>query len=160
MIKILGIALISGCCAGVGILYNRALRQEQNYLEGLLRLARFIRSRIDCFSSPLDSIYADFSDEALNTCGFTEILRNDGLTAAIEAKKDTLSLSEETYDLIIRFSAELGKSFSDEQVRHCDHYIALIDEKANSAASELPKKCKTVKTLCIAAGAMAALLLI
>ena len=158
--KLIGIAIIFICSAAAGFGYTAMLKQRQKYLDGLIKLVRFIRVQIECFSSPLDIIYADFTDEVLDKCGFTEILKNSGLSTALEQKKETLALTDDTFELLSNFSSELGKSFSDEQVKHCDRYISVLEETASEYAKELPKKCKTVKTLSLSVGAMAALLLI
>ena len=57
MIRMIGILLVIGGPVGAGLLYAAALKAEIRRFEGFLKLARLIRSRIECFRQPLASIY-------------------------------------------------------------------------------------------------------
>lgn len=71
MMRVLGIILICTAAGGSGMLYAASLNREYEKLIGFIRLIRFIGTRIECFSQPLMTVYADFSDPALDSCGFT-----------------------------------------------------------------------------------------
>ncbi len=160
MMQLLGILLIVTAAYGIGTAISRSLRLEYRRLVGFEKLLRLIRARIECFNQPLSSIYADFSEEALDECGFSEELKRSGFTEALCRCRDRLGLRRELLALLAEFGASLGKSFSEEQLRHCDRYIALLGEKAAVLEKELPVRQKTVRTLTAAAAVMASILLI
>ncbi len=159
-VKILGILLIFTAAVGFGASYSSSLRREYERMLGFLRLARLIRTRIECFNQPLSEIYNDFSDDALDACGFTEELKRSGFVTALCKYKEALGIRGETLTMLYSFGSELGKSFSSDQVKHCDRYIEVISEKAAELEKELPQKTKTARVLSAAAAVMAAIVLI
>ena len=90
MMRVLGIILICAAAGGSGMLYAASLNREYEKILGFIRLIRFIGTRIECFSQPLMTVYADFSDPALDSCGFTDALREDGFTPALCRCRDEL----------------------------------------------------------------------
>ena len=160
MLKYLGILLIAAVTAGYGGLCAYSLKKEALVLNGFLLLARRIRTRIECFRQPLSEIYRDFSHPALDGAGFTEELRESGFTAALCKTKNSLGLREELFALVGEFGNELGKSYSEEQVRHCERYILRMEEALVGLEEELPRRRKTVRALSAAAAVMAVILLI
>ena len=160
MVKTLGIIMIFIAATGFGASYSRALREEYERMLGFCRLARLIRTRIECFNQPLSEIYLDFSDGALDSCGFSEELKKSGFVVALCKCKASLGIRGETLTMLYSFGSELGKSFADEQVKHCDRAVARMSEKAAELEKELPQKAKTAMVLSAAAAVMAAIVLI
>ena len=81
------------------MLYAASLNREYEKLIGFIRLIRFIGTRIECFSQPLMTVYADFSDPALDSCGFTGALREDGFTTALCRCRDELCLDDAVFGI-------------------------------------------------------------
>ncbi len=156
----MGILLISAVAVGFGMIYSYSLRLEYKRLLGFLKLIRLIRARIECFNQPLSEIYADFSEESLDECGFSGELRKSGYSTALCKHKDRLAIRGELLTVLADFGSGLGKSFSEEQIRHCDRYISMIEEKAAGLEKELPVRSKTAHALSAAAAIMIAIILI
>lgn len=160
MMRIIGIILICAAAAGSGLLYAAALNEEYGKMLGFVRLIRFIGTRIECFSQPLMTVYADFSDPVLDACGFTAALREDGFTPALCRLRDTLCLDDAVFGLLSEFGDGLGKSFSDDQVKHCARYADMLSEKASELERSLPGRKKTALAVSASLAVMAAIILL
>ncbi len=160
MTEITGILLIVGSILCGGFFYTASIKEEVRRMEGFLRLARLIRTRIACFRQPLSVIYADFSDEALDRCRFTEELRKGDFLLALLGKKDVLGLRPELIHLLTDFAQELGKSGAEDQIRHCDRYIAEMEAALASLRTACPDRIRLARSLSLCSAAMVALLLL
>ena len=160
MIRLAGILLVIGGTVGAGLLYAAALRAEVRRFEGFLKLARLIRSRIECFRQPLASIYRDYEDEALEDCGFSPILRQGDFLLALAKTKDTLGLRPALIDLLSEFGSELGKSHAEDQLRHCDRCIEQMTEALAALRTESADRIRLSHALSLALAAMVTILLL
>jgi len=160
MIRLAGILLVIGGTVGAGLLYAAALRAEVRRFEGFLKLARLIRSRIECFRQPLASIYNDFEDKALEDCGFSQILRQKDFLLALAKTKDTLGLRPALIDLLSEFGSELGKSHAEDQLRHCDRCIGQMEEVLAALRAESTNRIRLSHALSLALAAMVTILLL
>ena len=160
MIRLLGAVLTITASLGVGVLYSLLLKKEYRVALGFVSLFRLIRARIECFEEPLHEIYGDFDDDALTSCGFTDALRESGFVPALARCRASLGLSEAMFSLLSEAGNGLGKSSTPEQIRHCDRYIALLEDEAAKMQSELPKRRKAAGALSSALGIMTAIALI
>ncbi len=160
MMTAAGILLVTLGIAGAGFLYASSMKEELRRAEGLLRLARMIRSRIECFRQPLSAIYADFDDEALNGTAFFDALRAGSFEQALAKGGDSLGLRASFLDLLYEFGRELGRSGAEEQVRHCDRCIGRMEEALTALRAEYPIKARLSRALSLCFAAMAALLLL
>lgn len=160
MIRLMGILLIIGGTVGAGFLYAAAVKEEMRRFEGFLKLARLIRSRIECFRQPLASIYADFEDEALEACHFCEALRQGDFLLALSKTKDDLGLRPALIDLLADFGGELGKSHAEDQLRHCDRCIGQMEETLAVLRAESADKIRLSRALSLALAAMVTILLL
>jgi hypothetical protein len=156
----IGILFVTLGILGGGLSYAVSVKEEVHRAEGFLRLARLIRSRIACFRQPLVSIYADFSDEALDKCGFTEELRRGEFLLAVAKKKDVLGLRPAFMTLLTDFGQTLGKSGAEDQLRHCDRCIAEMEAMLSAMKSTCPERLRLARALSLCFAAMAALLLL
>lgn len=114
---------------------NARIRQTHSLAE----LVRFIRSNISFFLTPLDGLFAAFDDEYLGKTGFCEILRRDGLDAAL--KSGSLDLSPETEKIMDRFVSKLGKGLRDEEISLCDYTAGRLSEEERRLCDEL-ERCR------------------
>ncbi len=160
MIKLVGCIFILMAAGGFGLLYAGSLKEERERLRGFYRLACLIRTRIECFNQPLSEIYCDFSDEALDPIGFTEFMREKGFDQALCLTKGRLGLRDELYSLVLEFGKELGKSYSSDQLRHCERYISLFENKLKELDSELPSRAKLVGVISCAAAVLTVIILV
>ncbi len=160
MLKMLGIVIILAASAGAGIIYSNALREEFRKTAGFVKLIRFIKVRIECFNQPLTEIYRDFSEKSLEDCGFISEMRSSGYISALYKLKNILALKDDVFVLLSDFGSELGKSMSEDQIRLCERYIHMIDEKVKETEKEMPTKIKLAGALSAAAAAMWIIMLI
>ena len=125
LIKLLGGTLlaVSGCLAAVMLRLYHKRRIET--LDGLISLILFIKGQVDCYARPIGEILSSIPKEILRDCGVTVI--PESLSDVPGGAR--IYLDEECLRLFTSFAAEFGKSFREEQVRRCDHYIAALGER-------------------------------
>lgn len=158
MIAVLGTAVLSLSIFGFGFSYNSQLKAQRESLNGIIRLAERIKARIECFRSPLDEIYKDFTHPFLDSIGFTCELRENGLGFALVKTRSRLCLSRELFSEISEFAEGLGKSYADEQVRYCTSYINKLEKALSELDESIPVKTRMSLSLSAAGAAMAAIL--
>jgi stage III sporulation protein AB len=144
----------------VGFLFSRMQNGRQKRLECFLQLIRFIESEISCYQTPLDDIYRRFDGDALEKCGFTAVLRQKGMAAALAECRAALCFSDEEYRLLVDFSGELGKSYREEQLRGCEYYRRMLDSYCNEGRQALPARLKLCRSLTVTGGLLLVVLLI
>lgn len=136
---------------------SRAEREKIKRADGLSLLLHRIKNGIVCSRTPLLHIYEDFSDSALDGCGFTAMLRREGLLAAAESGcLGDDGLSRITAD----FARLIGSADAESEGRLCDACIAALSDKADRMRAEYPKHAKLRRTLSAAASVASALLFI
>lgn len=160
MIRLLGVLLIALSSIFTGAVYINGIAEEKKRLSALHLLMKTIRARIACFSEPLNKIYEDFYDEALDTCGFLSVLKEKGLAFALKEKEASLFLPKEATEQLCGFASLLGKSFTEDQLKHCDYYLERFEDTLARLEEEYPRKRKLAKTLSLSLGLLAFLLLL
>ena len=128
--------------------------------EGFLDLLRLIRARISNFSEPLDAIYSDFSNPALDALGFTAALSRDGFAAALDECRERSALDRETMTLLCAFARELGMNYRTEQLASCDRYIAELEGRREYSRTESARKTKLACSLTVTFGLMLIIVLV
>jgi hypothetical protein len=117
---------------------------------------RYVRSQIDCFALPICDILGRADRALLSGCGWEK----EEPPSSVEDMLGEASVEDEdALGILLEFCKDFGKSYLDEQIRRCDHYISLLDERRNSLAKDLPRKKKLNSTLCIS-GAVAMIILL
>ncbi len=160
LIKILGAALIGGCFFSVCRAYLEKEKRRVREGEGFLRLFRFLRAEIASFGTPTGEIFLRFSDEALSSCGFLDRLRAEGFSEALSACRPSLSITEETYTLLSSFGKELGKRYLSEELARIDYYVDALQERAEDARREAPKRARLCRALLFCAAGMVIIFLV
>lgn len=157
-IKYIGLfAIFIACTAvGFGLAGNEGKRLKNN--EALISLIRYIRQRIGFFKSTTSEIYQTFENDLFKKNGFTEILREDGLHAAITTT-DIFELDEQTENALIRFSADIGKLPIGELISSCDYLLELLNDNQKKLFEQYPSKRKAYSSLGMLFGIMAVILL-
>ena len=161
MLKLAGMALIAAAALGYGFWYGLSLRKELRRFEGFRRLIETVRSRVSCFNQPLSAVYRDFSDEELDACGFTDLLRAGiPFSEALIRKRDVLGLREELFGLLSDLGRDLGRSYREDQVRLCERFLTEADARLAALRAEMPDRIRLARGLSAAAAAMTVLLLL
>ncbi len=111
------------------------------HIRSLVYLVRFIRSNITYFLTPLDGLFSKFDDEDLNKTEFCDVLRREGLEAALRC--GALRISRETEMIMNEFAAALGKGLKDEEINLCDYTIGRLTEEEQRENDEL-ERCRDV----------------
>lgn len=158
MIAAVGILILSLSLLGFGLSYNSVLKAERESIDGLIQLAERLRSRIECFRQPLDEIYEGFSHKHLDSIGFTDHLKRSGLSNALGNKGKLLGISTDMLEKSKKFSSDLGKSYSAEQIRLCQAYLDELKKEMSNIEGALNQKTRLSLSLAGAAAAMAAIL--
>lgn len=158
MISIIGTVITCLSLISFGYSHIIALRKERQNLRGIISLVDRIRTRIECFRQPLADIYEDFSCECLDLMGFTNDLKESGLTFALMKNKSSLAIDNDAFALVSEYSRSLGKSYADDQVRLCIDCKEKLERHLEKIEGDLPQKTRLSLTLSAAAAAMTAIL--
>ncbi len=155
--KILGIFVVAGCGISAASIVRTRGKARLEGLEGLIELLRFIRSQIECFAKPLPRILSEAPRELYVQCGYTgegaprdlkEILENSDIC-------DT-----EAREIFESASLELGRGYLREQLRCCDYYLDLLEQRRAALSEGLPAKAKAQGAVCIATALGAIIILL
>ncbi len=135
-----------------GIFAASALRtsslQRLSRVEGILELVRFIRSQIDCFAKPLPRILCEVPKNIYEQCGY----RGESLPTELSELALNCDISDaQTRKIFVGICSELGKGYIREQLRCCDYYLELLEQKRDMLAASLPSRLRAQSAVCIAA---------
>ncbi len=144
--------LVGALSVGIsGIMAAKALRMgasaRLSEVEGILELLRFIRSQIDCFAKPLPRILSEISTNTYARCGYF------GDTAPTELSElfGSCDISDsQTREIFEGLCSELGRGYLREQLRCCDYYLSLLEQKKEALMSSLPSRMRAQGAVCIA----------
>ena len=152
--KLIGGAVILAAAFFLSYVLNEKEKEKLEKIEGLAALLRFFRIQIDCFCTPVGEIFRRCDEKVLFSCGFLGIPRDfDEFLAKT-------SFSPEADALLASFSAELGTSFREEQLKSCDYHIAKFCELRDKTAEKTKKQVRINTTFCLTAAATAVILLL
>ena len=144
--KLLGACLLLGCGVFLGL---RA--------EGFLSLLRHIRAQIDCFSTPLQGIFANCDAGILADCG-VEIAGPGDLDELLRGTR--LYLPQECCRLLFELAGRLGGGYRADQLRCCDYYTERLSPICDRLRQDLPRREKMALILPVAGAAILALTLL
>jgi hypothetical protein len=104
---------------------------------------------------PASSIIERCDVALLQRCGF----KNADVAQSFAQLLDAWEIEDgQTQKLMSGFLCEFGRSYRDEQLRQCDHYIEALRQRGAQVSAELPQKKKLCATLCIS-GALGVLII-
>ncbi len=122
-------------------------RRRLSQLRAFSELIEFIYKQIEAFNLPIAEILSIADPELLRECGFSDKVSDfKGLLS-----HEGLFIDAKTKSLVFNFVTGLGRSYRDEQLRHCEYYLKEIKGYTELAAAEYPKKCKLILTLSLCA---------
>lgn len=154
--RLIGVILVIGSGIGYAYWLNRGMSACLVQIEGFLGLLRQIRVKVECFSLPIASILASADSELLRRCGYERGVppANLGELVAYCRIRDG-----EAERLLVGFAAEFGRGYREEQLRECDYYFSLLEQRRQALSLALPLKKRRNSALCIS-GALAAVILL
>lgn len=151
-----GAVVILACGIEISRRLNAKISIDHERIEKYILLLRYIRSQIDCFALPICDILGRADRQLLIGCGWEE----ESFPSSLEEMLREASVEDEgARGILLEFCEDFGKSYLEEQIRRCDHYISLLDERRDILNKDLPRKKKLNSTLCIS-GAVAVVILL
>lgn len=159
--KILGGALIVASSVTVcvqGVRYEaRRLSQIKAYIE----LLGYVKNQIECYLLPIDRIVAGADPALLRRCGIdVDVQRNAHCVGGALLTPDIVYGGSCLCDTLERFLGEFGASYSDEQVRSCERYIAELGEEYKRLKEKQRGEARLRLTLLVSASLSLVLMLI
>lgn len=151
-----------------GIMRGGKEREKLCECEAFLDLFEYVKNQIDYFLTPTKMIYRNYSNAVLEKKGFLELLRShenddvyrDVWRISFEACKERFNLSTSQANLVLGFGECIGKSSAHMQSANFDYYILRMGDEIKKQRAESEKNIKLYRTLGVAAGALAVILVI
>ena len=133
MIKYIGMALIAVSCTAGGFLFSNKINLKLKQIESFICFFDYIIKHINIYKYPVEKIFAVYSDNNLENCGFLNKLAKNGRTNGIYTNPWEVSLEEckteglifftnEEYNIIKEFGSKLGCGYADDQIYHMNLY--------------------------------------
>lgn len=133
---------------------NTGARLALSQTEAVISLIRHLRSEIECFSMPLPRALCRCPREILSACGYREERAPDSVGELLPYISDGTVRGQ-----LSRFCEEIGKGYREEQLALCDYYVAVLEDRRASLASQLPSRRRMNSALCMS-GALALVILL
>lgn len=158
MLKLAGAALVFTAAAFFGAGMCEKIRNKLALLEALGDLVSYMGESIETFRLPLGRIFEDYQNTFLQEIGFLNILRRDGLAAAIcSVEKD---LPPEIFDQLCSFAGAIGGGYASEQAKLCAFTKERLCNASSDLRTQLPGRLKIYRMLPLLAAASVLLLII
>lgn len=161
--RIAGAVIIVCMCYYIGYSLSKTEQKAFQQLSGLIRLLDFMLQRITYSRESLGSVFADFSDAALEQCGFLPTLNNtmgESYDSLWKKAADTLCVSESTKKELYIFGAQLGKTDFVTQKERAEMCRNILVARKNEQEPDLEKRRKSIRALGGLVGAMIAIILL
>ena len=159
-LKWAGAGIILLCALFVGKDYSAYIKKRLSEYRGFTELILHIEGMISRFLTPQDSLWQNFSSDALEKCGFLSALRSGkGLSEAFDASKPSLSLSDELKDRLSGFFHGFGGEYLDGEISRTSDFRSELEDGLKVEESELEKSLKITNALLLA-GAVGIVILI
>ena len=146
---------------------GRSERRRVRALDGFLALLCYIKGQIDCYAMPVQEILERVDGSVLAACrGFSE--KEAACLPYAMAPAESVSeliresrahLEPESERLLTAFSAELGGTFREEQVKRCEYYMEVLGAERAKLADTVPMRIRVHNVLC-ACGTLGLLVLL
>ena len=166
-VRLVGCILLILAGGYLAVTLSRAERRRIRVLDGFLSLLCYIKGQIDCYAMPVQEILARVDRSVLAACrGFSEeeACRLAHAIAPVDSVPDLVReskgyLESESERLLMSFSAELGSTFREEQVKRCEYYMEALEEERSKLADAMPSRIRVNSVLCVC-GALGLLILL
>ena len=146
--KYIGAIFIMCGCVTLSYLYEKREKNKITYLHKMKDFISYIKSKINFFLTPLNTIFSDYDDEFISN-----IVKN---------KFENLDEYYDKNDLefISCFFTSIGKGIKDEEISLCDYTLANLETSICEAEKDFKNKVKVFRTLAIFCGASVVILII
>ena len=154
MIKMIGLGLVFLAFTATGYSMARGVNTEWQIAGELLELIRKIASEVRCYKRPLPDIYKEFQSEHLD--GFLRELERKGAKEALVM----LAVDPAVSKVCLPFFEGIGKCSAQEcelLEKECE---CRLSELIAEMAEQMAQKTKVYRSLGLAAGMVAVILLI
>lgn len=161
--RIAGAVLIVCMCYYIGYSLSNAEQKAFLQLSGLIRLLDFMLQRITYSRDSLGSVFADFSDAALEQCGFLPTLNNpmgESYNSLWNKAADKLCVSESIRKELYIFGSQLGKTDFLTQKERAEMCRNILIARKNELEPGLEKRRRSIRALGGLIGAMIAIILL
>lgn len=166
--KLAGAVLIFVFFSLLGIYKGDYEKKRLSECEAFSELFGYIKNQVKFFLTPTKIMYRNFENDLLEKRGFLPELRSheeDDIyynvwNISFEKCMKQFHLTEKQRSLIMDFGDVIGKSNGEIQMQSFDYYISMLKNETEKQRAETEKNIKLYRTLGIAAGACAAILII
>ena len=153
--RYVGLLILFVCPTIFGYILAKNERKRTENLHEILNLVYHIKNKIEHFNSPLNEIYDSFD------CGdvirvFVNDTKNNGWATSLEDAKHLFDI--DVYNILAQFFEGLGKTNQDAQIKHCEFYKNLLEEKYKISSEKTKSQSKLKITLGIYAGILLVIL--
>lgn len=131
-------------------------------LDSLIGMLKYMRRRMTAERTPLYRILSGYEDSFLEELGFLPVLRSarNGISELWLSAISRLPVDSEINSELLHFGENLGELSLDEQILRLDSCLEALQNSRSRLNSVLPGKQKSLKTVCLLAGMLTAILLI
>ena len=159
MLKIVGAVLVAAAGIFASRLYSGYLVRRCDEGEAFLRLIEHISGEISRYLTPPAELLKGYSDGVLDSLGFTEIARREGVSAAFSAVKKKCALSDEALKILEKLFSGFGRDYKSGELARLDETRAALSRVVTREREELSKNLKLGRVL-IGAVALGAIILL
>ena len=160
-LKWAGVAVIMLCALFFGKEYSAYVERRLEQYRGFVSFIGHIEGMISRFLSLQESLWQNFSCDALEKCGFLPSLRSgNSLSQAFSACEPSLLLSDKQKAEFSAFFADFGKEYMDGEITRASDFHRESEESLKKEESELAKSVKITSAILIAAAVGLVILII
>lgn len=150
IMKLFGAAMVGVSCFAASKTITLHEREKAERLNSFIILTKYIRNKIDCYSAPINKIFAECPDEILDPLGG----RTENMTFKELLERKNNALGDESTRLLQEFSETFGKNYRERQLKLCDGVISSLETARDAEMKKYLAKKKTVNAICWAVGGM------
>lgn len=124
ILRVLGGGLILACSVCVSLYLSAESRRKVENVHAVRELIGYIRRNIDSFLTPIRRILKEYRCDVIDGCGFGDVMRREGLTAAAEG--EYLPLPKDAQTELLAFARSIGSGYRDEEIKRCEYYEGVL----------------------------------
>lgn len=159
--KILGGVLIVASSITVCVQGHRYEARRLSQIKAYIDLLGYVKNQIECYLQPIDRIVAWADPALLRRCGIdVDAQRNANCVGGALLAPDMIYGGSCLCESLERFLREFGASYSEEQVRSCERYIAELSEEYKKLKEKQRGEARLRLTILVSASLSLVLMLI
>ena len=160
MIKYIGIIIFCSAVSAYGAYLSHGISHALKIREELLSFIKHIENSIRYTNAPLYSIYASFTSNLLEKCGFTQVLKKESISEK-DIDESLYMLSDDEKSLIYEMLQNLGKShYTEKELSLISGCKAAFEEKSSRRQNDDKVRVLLYKKLGLIAALISAIILI